>query len=46
MKNTKELVLDYTQVPLKIIFKGIYGVKRYKLIPSADQSGITINKDI
>lgn len=46
MKAEKVMVLDYRQVPLKIIFRGINGKQRsYKLKPSADKSGILMNGD-
>jgi hypothetical protein len=45
MKAANVMTIDHLQVPLKIIYKGIGGIKRYKIIPSADKSGITINKD-
>jgi hypothetical protein len=46
MRNDHSITLDYRQLPLKIIFTGIKGKKRsYKLIPSADKDGMTINKD-
>ena len=46
MKNNRVIVLDYLQVPLTIIFKGLSGEKReYKIKPSADKCGILLNKD-
>jgi hypothetical protein len=44
MKSNRVIELDYHQVPLTIIFKGIKGVnKDYKLRLSADKCGILIN---
>lgn len=44
MKVNRVIVLDYLQVPLTIIFKGKKGEKKeYKMIPSADKCGITLN---
>ncbi len=46
MEVANVITLDYMQVPMKIIFKGISGKKKgYKVIPSADKCGISIIKD-
>ncbi|MBT0654149.1 hypothetical protein [Geomobilimonas luticola] len=46
MNGQQVLMLDYQHYHLKIIFKGISGVKRcYKLVLSSDKNGIFINKD-
>jgi hypothetical protein len=46
MKNDCTITVDYRQLPLKIVFKGLKGIQRiYKLIPSADKKGMSINKD-
>ena len=46
MDSVKVITLDYREVPLKIIFKGIGGQKKgYKIILSADKTGISINGD-
>ena len=46
MANNGVIVLDYLQVPLTIIFKGMKGETReYKVKPSADKCGILLNKD-
>lgn len=46
MKTVNIITLDYRQVPLKIVFKGINGEKRdYKIMPSANKCGISMNKD-